>query len=163
MTEGKIRTRAHIIGDLGYNWTERQVLLAGYVMNHVSQDYGHDGIVSTFDENGILEFHHIFIQVKSTEKIKFSKKHNGYEVILSKRDLIHWVNSQEVVLAVLCDVEKNVAYYVHIQEYFKEYDIKNILKFITVFIPEENVFNPKTVEKFRIIKNSNYENYRFQS
>ncbi|MEM1120051.1 MAG: DUF4365 domain-containing protein, partial [Bacteroidota bacterium] len=88
----KIRTRAHIIGDLGYNYTERQVLLAGYVMTQVPKDYGHDGIITTFDEDGYLEYQYIFVQVKSTENIKFSTKHQGFELTLSKKDLINWVN-----------------------------------------------------------------------
>jgi len=151
----KIRTRAHIVGDLGYNHVERQVLLADYVMTQVPKDYGHDGIITTFDDNGFLEYQYIFVQVKSTEKIKFSIKHQGYELSLSKKDLNNWVNYHAVSIVVFCNIPEKIAYYVHIQAYFKKRKIKlkEINKYLNIFIPKENVFDAKAVKKLRIIKN----------
>ena len=43
----KRRTREHVIADLSVNHVERQVLLAGYVVDRVSNDYGIDLEVTT--------------------------------------------------------------------------------------------------------------------
>ena len=49
----KLRTRQHIIEDLGLNHIEKQILLSGNVLNRNSgSDYGYDGMVDTFDEQG---------------------------------------------------------------------------------------------------------------
>ena len=65
----KRRTHQHIIAVLGFNYTERQVLKAGFILNRLFPDYGYDGSMVTFDTNGELEPGNIFIQVKATDKL----------------------------------------------------------------------------------------------
>jgi hypothetical protein len=48
----KQRTRQHIIEDLGFNNVEKQVLLAGCIVQRYFADYGYDGEIQTFDKNG---------------------------------------------------------------------------------------------------------------
>ena len=59
----KLRTRQHIIEDLGFNHVERQVLLAGYVVErHYQHDYGYDGTINTFNEKGEAENGNVLFQ-----------------------------------------------------------------------------------------------------
>ena len=78
----KRRTRQHVIGDLGFNHTEFQVLKANYILNRLFPDYGYDGSMVTFDINGELEPGNIFFQVKATDKIRISKKQQAIEFTL---------------------------------------------------------------------------------
>lgn len=151
----KRRTRAHIIGDLGYNHTEKQVLLAGHVLTKVTSDYGFDGLVNTFDSNGEIEHRFFLVQVKATENIKFSSKNQGFELSLSKKDLSHWLKNPVVVLAVLFNFQEDKSYFIHVQEYFSEKNIElaSIKKYIQVFIPRENEFTPEAVNFVRAFKN----------
>lgn len=151
----KRRTREHILADLGYNHTEKQVLLAGHVLTKITSDYGYDGLVNTFDSNGEIEHNFFLMQVKSTEKINFSDKHNGFELILSKRDLAHWLFNPIIVVAVLFDFKKEIAYYLHVQAYFYKHklDYNSINKFIQVYLPAQNVLTSDAVDYFRSAKN----------
>ncbi len=73
MTLGKRRVRAHIIGALGVNHVERQILLAGYVLEKTVHDYDIDGFIQTFDKTGLLDRTVFGVQIKATEKIKLNK------------------------------------------------------------------------------------------
>jgi hypothetical protein len=154
-TMRKRRTREHIIADSGYNHCERQVLLAGHVMTKVTSDYGYDGLVNTFDQNGEMEHNFFLMQVKSTEHIKFSSKNQGYELTMSERDLSHWLFNPIPVAAVLYDFKKYLAYYLHVQAYFleKNIELRKINKYAQVFIPSQNVLTPDVVDSFRTTKN----------
>ena len=127
----KRRTKEHIVGDLGYNYVERQILLAGYTMTLIQQDYGYDGLVTTYDENGEIENGYLLIQVKATQSIIFSKKHKGFKLSISRKDLHHWLKDPSLVLLVLYDEPNNEAYYLDIQKYLKEKNINllTVVKF----------------------------------
>ena len=49
---GKLRTREHVVADLGVNFVERQVLLAGFAAGRVAPDYGLDLRMVTFSPVG---------------------------------------------------------------------------------------------------------------
>jgi Domain of unknown function (DUF4365) len=88
----KRRTRAHIIADLGFNYVERQVLLAGNTLERIRFDYGYDGCLQTFNENGEIEYGNIFMQLKSTDTLKLSKDEQSSVIFdLSIRDLELWL------------------------------------------------------------------------
>ena len=75
--KGKLRTRQHIIEDLGFNHIEKQVLLAGFTMQRTFvHDYGFDGSIQTFKETGEIAVESAEFQLKSTDNIRFlaSKK-----------------------------------------------------------------------------------------
>ena len=151
----KRRTKGHIVADLGYNHAEKQVLLAGHVMTKVTSDYGYDGLVNTFDMNGEFEHRFFLVQVKSTGKTRFSVKNGGFELTLSKRDLLHWLNNPIVVAVVLYNLSTDRAYFLHVQRYFseKKIELQNVRKFIQVFVPPENLFTAEVVNYFRTAKN----------
>ena len=69
----KRRTRQHIIEDLGFNHVERHILLAGYILRRFSQnDYGYDGMIDTFNEEGEAQSLSFMFQLKSTDNIQQS-------------------------------------------------------------------------------------------
>jgi hypothetical protein len=51
----KRRTREHVIADLGVNFVERKILLAGFVAEREHFDYGIDLVVKTFDAAGVID------------------------------------------------------------------------------------------------------------
>ncbi len=148
----KQRTRQHIIEDLGFNHVEKQVLLAGYVLRRNSQhDYGYDGLIHTFNEQGEAENFFMSFQLKSTDHIALSKQKNAFTFDLSKQDLELWLRSKNPVLLILFDAQKDIAYFIDLQPYFKENRIKlkNVRKFVRVYIPDKAVFNPNIVQELR--------------
>ncbi len=153
----KRRTKEHIIGDLGYNYVERQILLAKYTMTLIQQDYGYDGIITTYDYNGEIENGYILIQVKATQSIKYSKKNKGFKFSISRKDLNHWAKDPSIVLLVLYDEPNHLAYFIDIQYYLRKKNINllTVVKYLDIFFPIENLFNAQSVIKFRNLKNKN--------
>jgi hypothetical protein len=152
----KRRTRQHVIEDLGFNFVERQVLLEGYVIEKHIFDYGYDGGIVTFDENGELENGYIMFQLKSTDNIRFDEKRNALAFDLSKRDLETWLLDTAPVVLLLYDAQIHRAYWVELQAYFRQnrIDLKNVNKFIRVFLPIENVWGSASIQQLRAFKNT---------
>lgn len=155
----KRRTRQHIIADLGVNFVEKQVLLAGYVLVREVYDYGNDCYIHTFNAVGETENGEIIVQVKSTDTIKVGEK--GFAFDLSVRDLESWLSNQTPTVLILYDARHDAAYFIELQEYFREYQeaLRNVRKFVRVFVPPTNLFNPKAVKFLRALKNRLYGNY----
>lgn len=155
----KRRTRQHIIADLGVNFVEKQVLLAGYVLVREVYDYGNDCYIHTFDAEGETENGEIIVQVKSTDNIRATEK--GYAFDLSIRDLENWLSNRTPTVLILYDARHDTAYFIELQEYFQEHQetLQNVRKFVRVFVPPAGSFSPKAVKHLRTIKNQLYGNY----
>ena len=151
----KLRTRQHIIEDLGLNHAERQVLLAGNVFRRFGDnDYGYDGMIETFHINGETENKVIMIQLKSTDNIQLSAQKAGFIVDLSKRDLELWLKSNYPVLLLLYDAQQEKAYFIDLQSYFSENRLllKNVRKFVRVFLPTQSIFDKTAIRLFQNTK-----------
>lgn len=149
----KLRTREHIIEDLGLNHIERQILLSGNVLKrNQGYDYGYDGTIDTFDSIGQTDNLSFFVQLKSTDSIQLSPQKLGYIVDLSKRDLELWLNSKYPVLLILYDAQQEIAYFVELQTYFNENRLllKNVRKFVRVFLPQKSVFDKTAIQKLQV-------------
>lgn len=151
----KRRTRQHIIEDLGMNYVERQFLLAGYSVQRIYRDYGYDANVFTYDINGEVENGMILIQLKSSDHPQTAKNQKSIEYSLSKRDLELWLLEREMMLLVFYDASTEKAYYVILQEYFRENKLSlyKINKYIQIKIALANELTPKSVKAIRAIKN----------
>jgi Domain of unknown function (DUF4365) len=148
----KQRTRAHVIEDLGFNHVERQILYAGFtVQRYTHNDYGYDGLFHTFNEQGEYQNGIVFFQLKSTDNIQFLEKKKAMAFDLSRRDLELWLADTITMLLILYDAQKELAYYIDLQAYFKNNGIKMLeeSKFIRVYIPSENVFTQFSAQSFR--------------
>ena len=148
----KLRTRKHIIEDLGLNHIERQILLSGNILKrNQDNDYGYDGMINTFDEIGQIDNLSFLVQLKSTDFIELSPQKAGFIVDLSKRDLELWLRSKSPVLLILYDAQGDIAYFVDLQTYFNENRLllKNVRKFVRIFIPTKSVFNSSAVKELQ--------------
>ena len=148
----KQRTRKHVIEDLGFNHVERQILYAGFTVEKITHDYGHDGFFVTYNELGEIESHLVRFQLKSTDAIKFSKSKKSFVFDLSKRDLELWLRDTNKMLLILYDAQNEIAYFEDLQIYFQ----KNRLslgkghKFIRIFIPMANTLTPHVINNIRL-------------
>lgn len=147
----KLRTRQHIIEDLGLNHVERQVLKTGYVIERSMVDYGLDGQILTFNELGEIEFAYFKFQLKSTDLIKSNLKEGLIKFDLSQRDIEAWLLAPTVVLLLVYDAQTEVAYYLDLQDYFHENrkQLKNLKKYTRVNIPINNIFTPEAMLNLR--------------
>jgi hypothetical protein len=148
----KQRTREHIIEDLGFNHVEKQVLLAGHILRRNSQsDYGYDGDIHTFNEQGETENFFMWFQLKSTDHIQLSIPKEAFVFDLSRQDLELWLYSKNPVLLILFDAQKDIACFIDLQLYFNEnkIELKNVRKFVRVYIPQDAIFNSLSVQKLR--------------
>jgi hypothetical protein len=146
----KQRTRQHIIEDLGFNHIERQILYAGFtIQRNTHNDYGYDGLVYTFNEQGEINPFNFHIQLKSTDNIRQLTKQKTISFDLSKRDLELWLLSTTKLLVVLYDAQDEVAYFIDLQEYFRENSVllSTIKKYFRVNIPIANLFNSQSVKQ----------------
>jgi hypothetical protein len=152
----KRRTRAHIIEDLGFNYVEKQVLLAGFTVERIRFDYGYDGYIQTFNDDGEIESGSILVQLKSTDKVKLNeKKETSIIFDLSIRDLELWLSGRETMLLVVFDAQLERAFFVELKDYFiqNREALQNVRKFIRIFIPHKNIFNASMLKRLRATKN----------
>ena len=145
----KLRTRQHIIEDLGFNHVERQVLLAGCTMQKITRDYGYDGFIHLYNERGEYENGLIQFQLKSTDSLKVMNL--GYAVDLSKRDLELWLFTTLPMLLFLYDAKESKAYFVSLRDYFLENSIalRDVRKFVRIYIPASNLFDAEAMRSLR--------------
>ncbi len=151
----KQRTHQHFIEDFGMNHIERQVLYAHCTLQRYQYDYGYDAFINSYNDNGEYENGIIQIQLKSTDKLKYSKAKNAIVFDLSKRDLELWLYSNSPVIFIVYDAIKECSYWVDLLAYFEKNrsTLTKINKFVRIYIPTDNVFTDKVVQKFRQIKN----------
>lgn len=146
----KQRTRKHVIEDLGFNHIERQILYAGFtIQRNTHNDYGYDGLVYTFNEQGEINPFNFHIQLKSTDAIQELKKKKSISFDLSKRDLELWLLSTTKLLVVLYDAQAEIAYFIDLQEYFREnsLSLSTIRKYFRINIPIVNLFNAHSIKQ----------------
>ena len=151
----KQRTRQHIIEDLGFNHTEKQVLLTGSIVQRYFKDYGYDGEIQTFDENGLYETGYALFQLKSTDFPKLNKTQDVLLFDLSKRDLELWLFENIPVVVILYCANWDKAFYVELATYFNKnkIDLQKVVKFVRIKIPIQNIFDKEAVLLIRVLKN----------
>jgi Domain of unknown function (DUF4365) len=148
----KRRTRQHIIEGLGLNHIERQILLSGNVLRRFSDyDYGYDGAIETFNEQGEKQNQMFMVQLKSTDNIQLSAQKGGFIVDLSKQDLELWLECSHPVLLILYDAQQEVSYFTDLQSYFNENRIllQNVRKFVRIYLPPKFVFNTTVIQRLQ--------------
>jgi hypothetical protein len=150
----KQRTRQHIIEDLGFNNVEKQMLLAGCIVQRYFADYGYDGEIQTFDENGYYETGYALFQLKSTDKSNLIAQQQAFAFDLSKRDLELWLYEKVPVLIILYDANTDKSYFIELQSYFAQHKktLTDVKKFVRIYIPSENTFNTAAAQLIRQLK-----------
>ena len=150
----KLRTRQQIVEDLALNHIEKQILLSGNVLKRGgNMNYGYDGAIQTFDEEGRINNLSLMILLTSTDLVQLSPKKVEFVVDLSKQDLEHWLNTEMPVLIILYDAQKDIAYFTDLQTYFNEnrHLLKNVRKFVKIFLSPKSVFNNEAIQELQKI------------
>lgn len=159
----KRRTREHIIEDLSHNHVERQVLLCGWSTQHNAPDYGIDMTIHTYTTAGEIENGYISLQLKGTDRLRVTAV--GDEIIYSinASDLDHWLGELFPIVLVRYDAIHDVAYWLHIQEYFRDFsrfELAQLGKTIAVRIPMANVLNKEAVRELARRRDAVLRRYR---
>jgi hypothetical protein len=152
----KVRTREHVIADLGVNHVERHLLLAGFAVNRFEQDYGLDLCVTTFDAHGEVESSFFWVQVKATDKLKRVARERAVSFPLEVRDVRAWRGEMLPVFLVVYDAPADAAYWLYVQAYFAVHLPRNLARRsgkIKVRIPITNVLDTATCHRFAAWKN----------
>jgi hypothetical protein len=116
----KLRTREHVLADLGVNFVERQVLLHGWSVDRFEHDYGIDLFMVTYSQAGEIENGRVLFQVKATDSLRRSKDGSTFAIPLSSRDLRYWLGEPAPVILIVYDAKADQAYWVYVQQYFEQ-------------------------------------------
>jgi hypothetical protein len=158
--QGKIRTREHVIADLGVNHVERQVLLAGYTVERIVHDYGLDLILFTYTPQGEPEDGGIFLQVKATERLRLIQSGTFAQFRLERADVRGWLRRLTPVILTVYDVAQDRTLWLHIQAYFDA--LRGFNRFIatgtiTVRLPVSQVLTPDAVRQFSPLRDEAFQ------
>lgn len=149
----KQRTRQHVIADLSVHHVEGFILAEGHTAQRVDRDYGYDLILSTFDEQGYVEPGLLFIQLKASESLK--RIRSAYAFDLDVRDYNLWILQRAPVILILFDAAKSRAYWLAVQEYFRDDELRRPrkrAKTVRVHVPLAHRFNSSAIAKLRDMK-----------
>ena len=151
------RTRQHIIADLAINHGERQVRLAGHVVEKRTHDYGIDLVMYTFDEDGEAEPGSVLMQVKSTDFVRLVGHGDTIAVRAHRSHIVQWLKETAPVALIVYDAAADVAYWAPVQrsEFPELTDLPTpLIGRVTTHIPVANVFNPEAVMSIVQVKRS---------
>ena len=152
----KVRTRGHIIADLGVNFVERQILLAGFTMEKVTHDYGIDTLMTTYASDGQVENEAVSFQVKATDHIQLTADDQTIIFRIESADLRYWLLELMPVILVLYDAPYDRAYWIDVQEYAlgHDLDVDEIGETVTLRIAPTWLFSADAVNVIRERKES---------
>jgi penicillin-binding protein-related factor A (putative recombinase) len=148
---GTQRTRQHIIAAQSRNFVEKLFIDKGHTVDFVT-DYGTDGVVNTFDENGFAEGGDIRLQLKASDKLRYSKDGSHVSFRIERKHYHYWMKQPMPVFLLIYDAKKNQAYWLYVQAYFASCKIKMPKKntgSITVNVPVQNKLTEQTVDYMR--------------
>lgn len=114
----KMRTREHVLADLSINHVERQVLLCGGTVLRISEDYGYDLMMTSFNERGEIEREIVYFQVKATDHLPLLADGKIISWVVDRRDLLLWLEEPFPVILVVYDGKRDRAFWLHVQEDF---------------------------------------------
>src|SRR5215472_10462425 len=85
----KRRTRQHVMADQSVNYVERFIIDEGHTAQRLTQDYGYDLLLFTYDDQAYAEPGVAFLQLKATETLTRSGSHYVFDLDL--RDYNLWM------------------------------------------------------------------------
>lgn len=146
----KRRTRQHVIADLSVHYVEGFILEAGHTAQRLGSDYGYDLIMNTFDELGYAGPGPVYFQIKAAEALRGSGA--AYWFDMDIRDYNLWVREEVPVVLVLYDATKRRAYWLAIQQFFRDDATRRPAKGarrVRVFVPKRWALHRSGVAKIR--------------
>jgi hypothetical protein len=148
---GTQRTREHIIASQSRNFVEKLFIDKGHTVDFVT-DYGTDGVVNTFDEDGFAEGGDIRLQLKASDNLRYSKDGKSVSFRIEAKHYHYWMKQPMPVFLLLYDAKKTQAFWLYVQAYFRSDKVRKPTKntgSITVRIPVQNVLTEQTVDYMR--------------
>ena len=147
----KTRTRQHVIADLGVNFAERKILLAGFTVSRYLHDYGLDLVMKTYTPTGEVEGGHILIQVKATDHFAAHTDGTTFPFRVEVADLKAWALEREPVALVAYDATADRAFWLDVQEYVRTVALDEDAggATVTLRVPVANVFDVAAVGLWR--------------
>jgi hypothetical protein len=160
--ERKLRTREHVLADLGVNYVERQILRRGFAGNRLDTDYGIDLLMLTYSDAGEVESGHVLFQVKATDSLQILKDGRTIVCRVEVADLKAWQEEWLPVILVVYDGRGDKAYWLYVQQYLEGKNVsgEDLLAEqdrVTIRIPRNQRLNRKAIEKFRQWRNQNVD------
>jgi hypothetical protein len=149
----KQRTRQHVIADQSINYVERFVLDEGHTVQRLTQDYGYDLMLFSYDAEGFAEPGVALLQLKASEALKQSG--DNYVFDLDVRDYNLWKVETAPVFLILFDATRRRAYWLHLQHYFRSDSARQPKKgaqTVRVSVPKRQVISRRGVARMREIK-----------
>jgi hypothetical protein len=107
--------------------------------------------MDTFNANGEVENGRITFQLKATDDLKRSADGTVIPVRLEWRDLLYWLNEMMPVIFVVYDAQTDKAYWLYIQEYFRQQQWagrSGATTTVSVHIPVGNVLDEAAIRQF---------------
>jgi hypothetical protein len=150
-----LRTREHVVADLAVNHTERQALLCGCSIERIQHDYGIDLLLFTYTNRGEVESGCIFMQVKGTERLKWSRTPGQAAFRIEREDLVGWLNEFLPVILIVYDAKADRAHWIHVQGYFaalRSFNLFRAGKRITVHLPLKNALDGSAIRHFGVLR-----------
>jgi hypothetical protein len=150
-TMKKRRTREHVIADMSVNHVERFIFRCGWTVERTRHDYGIDLVMDTYNVNGEVENGRITFQLKATDALQRSADGKVIFVRLEWRDLLFWLNEMMPVILVLYDAQADQAYWLYVQEYFRQQqwgERARAATTVSVRIPAGNILDDAAIRQF---------------
>lgn len=157
------RTREHYIEAPGRNHVERFTLLQGHAIDEPKPDYGCDIVITTFNYKGDTDFRtgevengSVFIQLKSTDRLKVGKRDDTkISFSIKRRHVVYWIDEPLPVILIVYSVPDNKAYWLHVQPYLNSaaFTMPPLSQGeITVHLSTSDVVDEAAIETFRQYK-----------
>jgi hypothetical protein len=152
-TPRKRRTRQHVIADQSINYVERFIIEEGHTALRLTQDYGYDLILFSYDDRGYAEPGVAYFQVKAAEAL--TRAGSDYAYDLDIRDYNLWTIEDYPVFLVLFDATRRRAYWLHVQGYFQSDPARQPrrgAKTVRVLVPGRQAVSRRAVAAMRELK-----------
>ncbi|MCG8583245.1 MAG: DUF4365 domain-containing protein [Pirellulales bacterium] len=160
----KIRTPEHVAADLSYNFLERKVLQRGHWLDAPRNDYGIDATMFHHSRRGEVENGEVRFQLKAKNKLATSRDGTWVSQRVEMRDLRYWFFEPYPVIVVAYDVQRNRAFWLHIQQYIAQTPrlMDSDKNTITLRIPTRCKLNLHAIDRFQTLSLTTVASFREQ-
>jgi hypothetical protein len=161
-SRGPLRSMAHIIEDISYNYVEKFIVELGYIAQAEDSDYGYDLFIRFFDYDnqgyGEALNGFVWVQLKATTAPNYARHNNTLSFNIEITHVNLWRKNSEPVLLVVYDVEKSQAYWVDMKSIINDLDTLNAIKphqkTITIHLPVNQKVNREAIRMWRRMRDT---------
>jgi hypothetical protein len=110
----------------------------------------------TYSGSGEIENGCVYVQLKATDKPKYSTDGTFISFSIYKSDLEYWLEEPLPVILVIYDAQIDKAYWLHVQGHFQSiagFNLETIGDTHTVRIRTDQVVNQEAIFKFASLRN----------